>query len=85
MTVNATQYKPIGPQLAKAADKAHEFGRLVHDFVVRYGPNRPSSEMLAALMDYLRIRNIALESVGADLLVKAALLERDDLVNPPSR
>ncbi len=78
-------YKPIGPQLAKATDKAHEFGRLVHDFVVRYGPGRPSSEMLAALMDYLRIRNIALEDVGADVLVKAALLEGGDLVNPPSR
>lgn len=78
-------YKPIGPQLAHAEAKAREFGKLVHDFVVRYGPGRPSSEMLAALMDYLRIRNIALEQVGADLLVKAALLERDDLVNPPSR
>ncbi len=68
-------YRPIGPRLAGAEKRAREIGSLVHDFVVRYGPGRPSSEMLSALMDYLRLRNIALESVGADVLLKVALTE----------
>lgn len=66
-------YQAIGPQLAKATAAKHELGSLIADFVTRYGPNKPGSQMLASLMDYLRIRNLALEQVGGDELIRAVL------------